>query len=87
MKSSKSGKNILNSSITSITSFGLWVMCNNNEFFIPFKDYPELKEANLNSIFNVKTLSPNNLYWPDIDVDIEIDAIKNPSNYILLYKK
>ncbi len=85
MYSENFGKNILNSSITSVTSFGFWILCNDKEYFVSFADYPEFKNANVVSIFNVEQLSPNQLRWNELDIDIELDALENPSVFPLIY--
>ena len=38
----------------------------------------------IKNILNVKQLNYNHLYWPDIDVDLELDSIKNPQKYPLI---
>lgn len=86
MYSENFGKNILSSSITSVTSFGFWILCNDKEYFVSFGDYPEFKNANVVSIFNVEQLSPNQLRWHDLDIDIELDALENPSAFPMVFK-
>jgi hypothetical protein len=86
MKSSKHGTTILNNSVTGIGNTGLWVICEDKEYFIPFNDYPALKNASIDNIFNLITVSPKQLYWPDIDIDIEIDALETPDRFPLIYK-
>lgn len=65
---------------------GFWLLCNEKEYFASFGDYPEFKNANVISIFNVEQLSPNQLRWPDLDIDIELDALKNPSAFPMVFK-
>ena len=86
MKSSKPGINTLTSSVTSISKFGFWVLTEDKEYFISFNDYPAFKKTAVDQIFNLKFLSPNQLHWPDIDVDIELDALEKPERFPLLYK-
>jgi len=38
------------------------------------------------SIQNVKLLHGFHLYWPKLDVDLEIDTLENPEKYPLVYK-
>ncbi len=85
MKSLKHGTSTLTSSVTNISSVGFWVIINDKEYFISFKDYPDFKKATVDNIFNMKFVSPKQFYWPDIDVDIELDALENPEKFNLLF--
>jgi hypothetical protein len=40
----------------------------------------------LNSIQNVQLLHGYHLYWPELDVDLEIDNLENPGKYPLKSK-
>ncbi len=86
MKLVKNGSNTLASSVTNISSVGFWIIANQKEYFISFKDYPYFKKATIDSVFNVKFISPRQFYWPDIDVDIELDALESPEKFKLLFK-
>jgi hypothetical protein len=86
MRSTKHGTNILTSNITSITHFGFWVLNEDKKYFISFTDYPAFKDVSVDKIFNLKIVSPGQLHWPDIDIDIEIDALENPHRFPLSHK-
>ena len=85
MKSSMPGTDILTNSVTSISKFGFWILCDNKEYFINFEDYPEFKNASVDAIFDVQFLSPKQLRWQYLDIDIEIDALQNPESYPLQF--
>ena len=42
-------------------------------------------EAPIKEIAALKPDREGNLHWPDLDVDIEAEALKNPEKYTLLY--
>jgi len=86
MKSSNSGTNILSNSVTAISNFGFWLICEEKEYFIAFDIYPAFKNASVSSIFNMKAISSGQLSWPDIDIDIEIESLDKPESYPLIYK-
>ena len=79
------GTNTLTNSVTSISKFGFWVLCNEKEYFIRFEDYPGFKNASVEAVFDVRFLSPTQLHWPKLDMDIEMDAIENPEAYPLSF--
>lgn len=82
MKSLKHGKNIL-ISVENITPFGIWIYLKKKEYFLKYKDYPYFMDQTLNSIQNVQLLHGYHLYWPDLDIDLEIDNLENPERYPL----
>src|SRR3990170_5835971 len=85
MESLKHGKNIL-VSVENITPFGIWLFVKEKEYFLSYKDYPYFKDQTLKSIQNVQLLHGYHLYWPDLDVDLEIDNLENPEKYPLKSK-
>ena len=85
MKSLKHGKNIL-VSVENITPFGIWIFVKEKEYFLSYKDYPYFKDQTLSSIQNVQLLHGYHLYWPELDVDLEIDNLENPQKYPLKSK-
>ena len=85
MKSLKHGKNI-SVSVENITPFGVWLYVKEKEYFLSYKDYPFFKDQTLHAIQNVQLLHDYHLYWPELDVDLEIDNLENPEKYPLQYK-
>ena len=82
MKSLKHGKDI-SISVENITPFGIWVFVNGEEYFLSYEDYPYFKEQTLSSIQNVQLLHGYHLYWPDLDIDLEVNNIEHPEKYPL----
>ena len=85
MKSSKRRVSI-SVNVENITSFGLWLFVNGHEYFLNYLDYPYFKEQTIKAIQNVNLLIGYHLYWPDLDVDLEIDNLENPEKYSLKSK-
>lgn len=82
MRSSKRGKNI-SASVENVTPLGLWLYVIGREYFLSYRDYPYFREQTLRAIQNVRLLHGHHLYWPDLDVDLEIDNLVNPEKYPL----
>lgn len=82
MKSSRHGETIL-VSIENITPFGIWLFAKGREYFLSYKDYPFFRDQTLKSIQAVQLLHGYHLYWPKLDVDLEIDNLENPKKYPL----
>ena len=82
MRSRSPGRGI-SISVENITPFGIWLLIKKKEYFLSFKDFPYFKDKTLNSIQNVQLLHGYHLYWPDLDIDLEIDNLENPEKYPL----
>lgn len=87
MISLKNGTDTLEYEITNIERFGIWLLADDKEYFIKFEDYPLLKKASIEQILNVKRISPTQFRWPDIDEDIELEALEYPEKFVLKYNK
>jgi len=85
MKSLKNGKNI-SVSVENITPFGIWLFVKGKEYFLNYKEYPYFKDQTLKSIQKVELFHGFHLYWPDLDVDLEIDNLEHPEKYPLKSK-
>ena len=84
MKSSKHGKNTSKIETTNISEHGFWILIKAKEFFLPFKQFPWFRNANVSQISNIEILHENHLYWPDLDVDLSLNIIEQPEKYRLV---
>lgn len=71
--------------VTNISPFGIWLLTNGREFFISYKDYPVFEGAPILSVAKVESDQAGNLHWPELDADIEYEALINPEKYSLLF--
>ncbi|MBM3405537.1 MAG: DUF2442 domain-containing protein [Bacteroidetes bacterium] len=86
MNLSKNGINTSISSVTSIEELGFWVLIEDQEYFIPFDDYPAFLNATIDEIFDVTMVGPSQLSWGKLDIDIELDALMEPHRFPLVYQ-
>ena len=86
MKSSGLGKNTSQVEVQNISKHGLWLYVKGSEYFLSYKAYPWFKSAKVAEIYNIKLLHGEHLHWPDLDIDLEIDAIQFPERYPLTYR-
>lgn len=84
------GQNTSNSEmkaeVTNISLFGIWILVNGEEFFMSYKEYPFFENAPIKAVAMLEVDSFGNLHWPELDVDIEIDSLRNPEDYPLIYR-
>jgi hypothetical protein len=69
-----------------ISSFGLWLLIGNTEYFVPYDKYPWFQNATLLDIYNFEVFNGKQLHWPTLDVDIDVDCLENPHKYPLIAK-
>jgi len=72
--------------VTNISRHGFWVLLDEREIFLSFRDFPWFKDASIGRILKVERLSPKHLYWADLDIDIHVDSIENPEQFPLISK-
>lgn len=82
MKSEKRGKDIL-VCVENITPFGIWLFVKEKEYFLSYRDHPFFKDQPLQAIQKVQLLHGYHLYWPELDIDLEIDVLEHPEQYPL----
>ena len=73
------------SQITSIEKDGFWLLTDDSEFFVAFERYPAFKKATVKQIFNFREHF-GDFHWEELDIDIELDALKHPARYPLKFE-
>jgi len=88
MKSEKAGAIISenDTEVTNISAHGLWLYHESKEYFLPYEQFPWFKNANIEEVLKVKTLFNDHFYWPDLDIDLNLEMIKEPEKYPLKSK-
>ena len=79
------GTDTLDYEITNIEKHGFWLLVDNREFFVLFQDYPVFERAMVREILNVTRPSTNHFHWPDLDADIELEALEKPEYFVKKY--
>jgi hypothetical protein len=70
--------------VTNVSPHGFWLLLKSRELFVPFSDFPWFRNAPIGDVVNVELPSPHHLYWPSLDVDLELDSIEHPERYPLV---
>ncbi|MEX8500132.1 DUF2442 domain-containing protein [Leptothrix ochracea] len=70
--------------VTHISKHGFWMLLGDEELLLPFAQFPWFKQATVEQITDVEWPTPNHLYWPSLDVDLCVDAIRRPSDFPLV---
>ncbi len=69
-----------NIQVTNIEQDGFWLLTPEGEFFVAFEDYPDFYHATVAQIHHFRG-EPDGFHWPDLDIDIELDALKHPERF------
>ena len=86
VKSQNHGKSISNKAeISGITKFGIWMIINGFEYYLSYKEFPWFKTSTIENLYNFEVKFKKYLRWPDLEIDLEIDSIKNLEKYPLKY--
>jgi hypothetical protein len=86
MKSASLGENTSAVEVSNISPHGFWLLLGDEELFVPFAEFPWFREATIRQIGHVERPSEHHLYWPDLDVDLAIESIRNPRAFPLVSK-
>lgn len=70
--------------VENITPFGIWLLIRHKEYFLDFDIFPYFREQSIKAIQSVTLLHDVHLFWPDLDIDLEIDNLENPGKYPLI---
>ncbi|MFZ4616017.1 MAG: DUF2442 domain-containing protein [Rectinemataceae bacterium] len=72
--------------IVQVTRFGIWLASGDEEFWLDYRQYPWFQSTTTDAVCDVTEPSPGHYYWPRLDVDLEIEGLRNPENYPLIAK-
>lgn len=58
-------------------------MANGREYFLSFEQFPWFLKGTLEEVYDLEQPMPHHLYWPSLDVDIDLDYFQHPERYPL----
>lgn len=74
-------------SVLMINSQGIMISVKGNDYFLSYNRIPWMKDASIRNVLNVRLEGRDAIYWPDLDVDLEIDSLRHPERYPLIMKR
>ena len=72
--------------VTHVSKHGFWLFLNGEELLVPFEQFPWFKKATIEQLSDVQWPTPNHLYWPQLDADLSVESIRDPSAFPLMSK-
>ncbi|MBI2159516.1 MAG: DUF2442 domain-containing protein [Candidatus Rokubacteria bacterium] len=84
MTSAQHGQSTSAVEVTNVSPHGFWLLVEQREYFVLFKDFPWFRDATIAELMKVELPSPHHLYWPDLDVDLAVESLDHPERYPLV---
>ncbi len=72
--------------LTHVSGFGLWLLLDGEEFFLPFELFPWFRRVTIEQLSVIERPTSDHLYWPLLDVDLAVQSIRKPSDCPLVAK-
>ena len=76
----------LEAEVTNISAHGFWLLLGNEELPVPYAQFPWFKKATVEQILAVERPTENHLYWPQLDIDVSVESLRNPDAFPLVSK-
>src|SRR6266849_4348757 len=87
MTSARQGQSTLAVEVTNISPQGFWLLVEQREYFVSFKEFPWFRDARIVEVMKVELPSPHHLHWPDLDVDLAVESLDHPERYPLVSRE
>jgi hypothetical protein len=85
-RSKKPGAATFRVEVGDFTPQGFWIVVGEQRMFIDFEDFPWFTNAPEAAIRNVERPSFSHLYWPELDIDLDIQSVTAPEKFPLIWK-
>jgi len=70
--------------VTNVSRNGLWLLLDDEELLLPFEQFPWFRKGSIEQVSNVERPAIDHLYWPDLDIDLSIESIRDPQAFPLM---
>ena len=70
--------------VTNVSVHGFWLLLGAEELAVPFAAFPWFKKATIEQLSDVQRPTPHHLYWPQLDVDLSVESIRDPAAFPLV---
>jgi Protein of unknown function (DUF2442) len=86
MNSANTGANISPVEVLNVSPHGFWLLVGGREYFLAFTNFPWFRGATLRQLFAIELSHGHHLYWPELDVDLDLERIQHPEKFPLMAK-
>jgi hypothetical protein len=67
-----------------VSADGFRLLVSGREYFLGYDDFPWFRSATPGQLSQVELHHREHLYWPELDVDLDLDRIAHPEKYPLV---
>jgi hypothetical protein len=78
------GTDTLEVELTNVSPHAIWLLVGDEELHLSFVDFPWFRHATIDQLADVRRPSAHHLYWPQLDVDLAVESIKDPAAFPLI---
>lgn len=86
-KSVPRGDDTSHAEVSGISAHGIWLLLGSRELFLAFKDFPWFRKAPIGGVLRVERPQPHHLYWPELDIDLDVESILDPPRFPLVSRE
>jgi hypothetical protein len=61
--------------VTHVSRHGLWLLVADEEYLLSYEHFPWFRQATIAQISQVEQPSPEHLYWPELDIDLDRKSV------------
>jgi hypothetical protein len=87
MNVAAAGNPISGVEVVNVSPQGFCLLLGGKELVVSFSSFPWFRGATIAQITNVELLSAQHLYWPDLDIDLSVESIRDPGAFPLVSNK
>ena len=87
MKSEHTGSDTSAVEVLNISAHGFWLMMHKQEYFLDFVSFPWFRRATVEQLCEIELYHHDHLYWPALDVDLDLNRIEHPEKYPLIARQ
>ena len=70
--------------VINVSPHGFWLFVAGNEYFLAFDHFPWFRNATVGQLFNVEFSHGAHLYWPALDIELDLERIEHPEKFPLV---
>jgi hypothetical protein len=72
--------------VTHVSRHGFWLLLDDEELLVSFAEFPWFRKATIEQLSHVEWPSKDHLYWPQLDIDLSVESIRDPKAFPLAAK-
>ena len=78
------GSTTLAAEVTHVSRHCFWLLLGDEELAVPFTEFPWFKQATIEQLSDVERPTENHLRWPQLDIDLSVESIRQPDAFPLM---